>query len=199
MVDYWNRLRTLPESSLAKKALKENVNIRTNWIMTIEKLLKTFNLIEIREHMKFKVISRNKTNSYYNLLLDSELKRSTSSRLNFYQRLKCDLTRPIYIDLPSFNQRKAIAKLRCSNHQLEVERGRHKNIPRVERICKACADNNIEDEDHFLLKCRLYDHLRMQYQMPLDDSVSIMNTVNQEKLGKFLIAAFMLRENTLNK
>ena len=46
MLDYWNRLNTLAESNLAKKALKENINIRTNWILTIENLVKSFNLIE---------------------------------------------------------------------------------------------------------------------------------------------------------
>ena len=167
--------------------------------MTIEKLLKTFNLIETRAPMKFKLISKTKTNLYYNSLWDTEIKRSNSSRLNFYQRLKSDRKPPIYIDLPSFYQRKAIAKLRCSNHQLEIEKGRHRNTPREERICKTCADNSIEDEDHFLLKCRLYDHLRTEYQIPSDDSVSIMNSVYQENLGKFLIAAFILRKDTLDK
>ena len=38
MLNYWRRLTTLPEGSLAKKALIENANIRTNWIITIEKI-----------------------------------------------------------------------------------------------------------------------------------------------------------------
>ena len=58
MIDYWNRLNTLPESNLAKKALKENINIRTNWIMTIEKLVKSFSLIEtVDEPRQFKLIT----------------------------------------------------------------------------------------------------------------------------------------------
>ena len=47
MLNYWNRLTTLPDKCLAKKALIENANLRTNWILTIEKLIKTFNLIEV--------------------------------------------------------------------------------------------------------------------------------------------------------
>ena len=35
MLNFWKRLNALPESSLAKKALQENVNMRTNWIKTI--------------------------------------------------------------------------------------------------------------------------------------------------------------------
>ena len=44
MLCYWKRVNSLPGESLAKKALKENVELRTDWILTIEKLLKTFNL-----------------------------------------------------------------------------------------------------------------------------------------------------------
>ena len=42
MLNYWKRLTSLPERSLAKKALIENANIRSNWIKTILKtILKT--------------------------------------------------------------------------------------------------------------------------------------------------------------
>ena len=46
MLNYWHRLANMPDESLAKKSLLENVNIRTNWILTVEKLLKSFKLIE---------------------------------------------------------------------------------------------------------------------------------------------------------
>ena len=46
MLNYWHRLTNLPDDSMCKKALIENVNLQTNWIVTIEKLLKCFNLIE---------------------------------------------------------------------------------------------------------------------------------------------------------
>ena len=66
MLDYWNRLNTLPDSNLAKKALKENVKIRTNWIMTIEKLLKSFNLIEATSNSKkFKLALETNARKYY--------------------------------------------------------------------------------------------------------------------------------------
>ena len=47
MLNYWKRLSTLPEKSLAKKALIENANLRTNWIVTIEKLVRCFRLIGV--------------------------------------------------------------------------------------------------------------------------------------------------------
>ena len=53
MLNYWKRLTSLPDRSLAKKALIENANIRTNWIVTIEKLLRCYKLTHVPEK-KFK-------------------------------------------------------------------------------------------------------------------------------------------------
>ena len=47
MLNYWKRLCALPDRSLAKKALIENAHLRTNLIMTIEKLVRSLNLIGV--------------------------------------------------------------------------------------------------------------------------------------------------------
>ena len=39
MLNFWQRVTCLPDTSLTKKALLENIALRTNWIITIEKLL----------------------------------------------------------------------------------------------------------------------------------------------------------------
>ena len=57
MLSYWNRLTNLPDQSLAKKVYPENVSLRTNWLLTIEKLLKIFNLIGVPEG-KFRATSK---------------------------------------------------------------------------------------------------------------------------------------------
>ena len=48
--------------------------------------------------------------------------------------------------------RKSICKLRTSAHRLVIETGRYTNIPRNERICKNCTNQEIEDEAHFLTR-----------------------------------------------
>ena len=44
----------------------------------------------------------------------------------------------------NFKTRQLISKLRVSDHNLEVEMGRYKNVPRDQRLCKLC--NKIDDE-----------------------------------------------------
>ena len=58
--------------------------------------------------------------------------------------------------------RKCLSRFRCSNHCLQIEAGRRfpSNVPLASRICKMCDLGAIEDEDHFLLVCPAYAHLR---------------------------------------
>ena len=51
MLNFWQRVTNLPDSSLTKKALLENIALRTNWIITIEKLLGNLALTEHIENM----------------------------------------------------------------------------------------------------------------------------------------------------
>ena len=57
------------------------------------------------------------------------------------------------LQLSNFKNRQLITKFRSSDHNLEIEKGRYKNIPCQQRLCNAC--NNTEDEDHFFLHCRI--------------------------------------------
>ena len=36
LINFWHHLNMLPEQSLAKLALKENIEMRTNWLKTVE-------------------------------------------------------------------------------------------------------------------------------------------------------------------
>ena len=51
------------------------------------------------------------------------------------------------------------------NHKLCIESGRHRRpvLPREERICAVCKNNEIEDEAHMLFSCTLYNTLREQF------------------------------------
>ena len=53
--------------------------------------------------------------------------------------------------------RRALAKFRISNHNLEIEKGRQLGINTEDRICKLCVRNDVpstEDEFHVLLECK---------------------------------------------
>ena len=191
MLNYWNRLTNLPDGNLAKKALIENISIRTNWILTIEKLVKSFKLIEVSCH-KFKRATSKNIDNYYKTFWISEITETSSSRLKTYKAINKDYITPKHLNL-SFQKRRLISKIRCSDHQLAIEKGRHKNSD-SERLCRTCTTGSIEDEEHFLLKCRAYQNLRERYQIRSDNLYDVLNIENQENLAIFLDKAYKLRE-----
>ena len=194
MLNYWKRVSVLPERSLAKKALIENANIRTNWIVTIEKLLRCFRLTHV-PGKKFKDTSKKLIHSYFVTNWKTKLLNEDIPRLTTYKTINDDFTLPKHLGLP-YHLRKVISRTRCSNHPLEIEKGRHKNpiIPRQERFCKLCYDQVVEDEDHFILRCTTYSHLRDHYQIYQDNVPDVLNMEDQQRLAKFLLSAYELRD-----
>jgi hypothetical protein len=56
-------------------------------------------------------------------------------------------------DISCVQLRKALARFRCGNSQLEVVLGAWKGVPYAERLCRGCDLGKVEDEGHLLLVC----------------------------------------------
>jgi hypothetical protein len=66
--------------------------------------------------------------------------------------------------------RQLLTKFRLNDHNLEIELGRYKNIPRNQRHCK--FGNTLDDEFHFFFDCKVTDNIRPSFiighaKMPL--------------------------------
>ena len=98
-----------------------------------------------------------------------------------------------------------------SNHKLCIESGRHRRpvLPREERVCAVCKNNEIEDETHMLFSCTLYNTLREQFpikqQHILDTSFDnydywlniLFTTENKASIrttAKYISQCFLLRD-----
>ena len=53
-----------------------------------------------------------------------------------------------------------LTTLRTGTNILRIETGRWKQENKDERKCKFCSSDEIEDEEHFLMKCHAYHDLR---------------------------------------
>ena len=120
------------------------------------------------------------------------------SRLNIYKNINNDFTLPKHLGLP-YHLRKVISRIRCLSDPLAIEKGRQKNpkIPREERLCTLCEERVVEDEEHFLLKCTTYTHLREHHQINSQNVPEILNMENQYKLAHFLLSTLELRQRLL--
>ncbi|MCO5569503.1 hypothetical protein L7F22_023216 [Adiantum nelumboides] len=107
-----------------------------------------------------------------------------------------------FIEIPLYMQRYmphhlrvVIGQLRVSSHQLEIERGRARGLPRDERICPICH-TEVESEEHFMVRCTAYSALRVQFGME-DTLQQCIARSDQVQLGRFLTAAWGIREQIL--
>ena len=57
------------------------------------------------------------------------------------------------VDVNCKSRRRILAKLRGGTAPLKMETGRWGGLKREERLCKQCKLEEVEDEDHFLLRC----------------------------------------------
>jgi len=56
-------------------------------------------------------------------------------------------------DINYVHLRKALARFRCDNSQLEVVLGPWKGVPYAKRFCQGCDLGKVKDEEHLLLVC----------------------------------------------
>ena len=110
-----------------------------------------------------------------------------NSKLYFYNIVKSEITSGPYLEINEYERRRALAQLRSSNHCLNCQTGRYDlNKLKIDnklwrKFCKICCgpqaetmlhlpffEPPIEDEQHFLANCRLYQNTRLQ----LNDTIS---------------------------
>ena len=96
---------------------------------------------------------------------------SHSLKLRTYRTFKSKLEREPYLNLPR-HLRVQLSRLRSSAHSLRVETGRYTlpPTPLEERLCPSC--NVIEDEQHFLIDCSIYNGNERRSMM---DSCTALN------------------------
>ena len=81
----------------------------------------------------------------------------------------------------------AISRLRASSHVLEIERGRYTRpkTPITERLCPFC--NVVEDEQHFLLICKIYDQERNRMFSKISIKYENICAIESRSAFKFLL------------
>ena len=107
-------------------------------------------------------------------LKDSVVQKAEAghSRYVSYLALNPALERPVIysVQTPTLKLHNA-SRLRMISHELKIEMGRHKRPP-VPTEERRCACDEVETEQHFLEKCRLYSHIRRSYNVQEEQSAS---------------------------
>ena len=109
-------------------------------------------------------------------------------KLRVFKTFKEFDTTPCYITKPmSFIQRKFISKLRLGCLEIRMETGRYARprLPAEARLCQVCEneDQEVEDELHFLFKCRSLEDTRLTWLNSLEKPANFVNLPHNEMLG----------------
>ena len=187
MIKYWHHIKTQVDSStLIHEAVsfmesRENFGQYT-WLSTIKFILFYCGMQEVWFNpqtikngsiaFKCNIIKRNKFVEYWSNLLHNQHSSALNSQedsnlpvnnlLRTYHLIKSNYTREDYlIHITNRDERRMLAKRRCSNHSLLIETDRHSKIEESDRKCSRC--NKVEDEIHFNVECLLYDLTRDKF------------------------------------
>ena len=117
-----------------------------------------------------------------------------SSKSKWYNSVKRKEGLENYLtSIHSASLRNCLSRFRLGAHWLEVETGRWQNKPREDCTCRACMETKgaqIEDEDHMVKVCLLYDEVRKEFA-DLDFDRSVQEIVLDSRVT--LVARFLAR------
>ena len=118
---------------------------------------------------------KNRYQLFWNAWINQRLSAFKEFKMDFMAIGKKTFQYEPYLDaLSDYSLQKCVSKLRLSNHSLEIEKGRHRKrnkayVERKNRICKLCKVE-VEDEEHFLLRCTRLAHVRNRFLNELNFS-----------------------------
>ena len=174
IIKYWLHIVQLQPDNLVKEAFKEQLKNNANsrsWFNCLKTLTEeteiSFPLDQAPSLKQTKVIINSTRSNLMGKYKDfwKNLITNENSKLRMYAQIKQHFRLEPYLTQLQGEKRKLLTKLRISNHDLEIEKGRH-TIPKTplsERYCTHCNTNSIEDEMHFLLACPKYKSQRQNF------------------------------------
>ena len=139
---------------------------------------------------------------------------NSGGKLRTYALLKTEIGRAGYLDkISNYKKRRVLTKTRLSNHTLMIEKGRHKDLEKEERLCPFCVEDEVEDEYHFIFECptfhiprrELFDKICLTFPnfhdlLPTDKIKIVLDAgETAEDCCTFLEKAFYVREFLVNK
>jgi hypothetical protein len=179
--------------------MKYSFNPRTkgNWCIRWVKLLNDYDMVNelnlenicyVNKKMLRDIILHKNRDKYVTEWKDILDRKPTTglqrgNKLRTYATFKSQFETESYIEtLIPYRDRKALSQFRLGIAPIAVELGRHRGIVLKDRLCEHC-ENFIEDEEHVITKCALYDDIRHDlYVKAIESDRSFQTLSDREKL-----------------
>ena len=215
---YWLKIIKMQNSRYIKKCynmmLIDDSQGFTNWVTNIRLLL---------ERHGFGIVWQNQMVNSESLFIKQFVSRikdcylqdwnasiTENSKLINYKMYKNNIDFERYLDVLDIRKfRYLYVNFRLGCHELEIEKGRYRNVPRLNRICVLCSSNSVEDEYHFLLCCEKYADIRSQFiprkyrenptRHKFNMLMSSKNEITIKAIATYLMHAFKERSRRINE
>ena len=167
------------------------------WWYNIQQKLREFNLGSYIETPNKRLIQQNLEQAMSDNMENTwvqDLNRHSAStgtgrnKLRTYRTFKSQYKTEPYLNciMPK-THRSAYAKFRCGMAPIRLETGRYERLDESDRTCFQCPDM-VENEQHVLLACPLYNDIRLKYLEQLQER-SLTGLNNEEKI-KFIMSSY---------
>lgn len=127
--------------------------------------------------------------SYWHNMLFNDERSVGGNKLRTYRKFKKEFNREQYlytgIDKHILS---SYTRIRISNCNLNIEKGRHLNLPVEQRICQLCHEG-IEDEFHFLMLCKSLHSQRTDLFSNITDIVPSFSDLSSKEQFNFLLTS----------
>lgn len=212
---YVIRVRQMDDSRLPKKAwaastclqkTRKSKVLSTGWVLNIQKWFKrwevdrylnmtpedicmdTFQIDLLRAYQaKHQSKGADGKLAYYNMHIYPSCWES-------YMQVEAH-TQPYIANPLSVAFRRNIARLRTRSHTLAIETGAWNGQMREMRLCKLCDLQSVESEEHMIMLCPAYAHIRADFDISLQGPFhQFLATSPISKLGALITRMLHFRE-----
>ncbi len=209
MLRFWNHLINLNDDRIIKSVFLEDYNrCKGNWCSEIKQLFQKIEMNECFKNISYcdTTVAKLKLRKMY--IDEWNIKRKTQPKLRTYNTFKEEFCLEKYVMMNlTRKERSYLCQFRLGILPIRIETGRYIGEKAEKRLCEICKDGNIEDETHIVLKCNIYDHLRIKY-LPSEITSNItlnttekLNIIINEfcgKISRYIVEIMELRSNIIN-
>lgn len=151
--------------------------------MVSELTNKALDITNPEKHRRIKEIMNEEKETYIQYWKEQTKEQS---RLQCYLKLNREYS---MLSVKNITHRQLLTKYRLSDHQLAIERGRHRKswLPREERVCAECRSGSVETEEHFLLHCDKYTSLRDSLYSQIQHNTPELQSLSEHDKLKILL------------
>jgi hypothetical protein len=195
-MDCFKGKNTLVIKSLIVENRKLDAAGTFTWSTGIKNIFKLINKLDVWD--KPLLFSKSKISScilsslhdIYNELWVNKI-NNHSPKLRTYCKFKHSFMLENYVSILKRSKRSTFCKLRVSAHRLKIEMDRYKHprIPPEQRLCILCNHNEVEDEFHFMMRCSLYDDIRLTLLNSIQEMFNLNNITDNMDIFNLLMCA----------